>query len=325
VAQLLDGSSFRERGVDPDHVQVLAESPDRWPPILVTRLGHRVIDGHHRVAAARIIGRRKVVAELFDGSPDDAYLEFLRRNAQHGLPLTLRDRKQAATRILRQWTNWSDRRVGSVCGLSPRTVASLRAEASASVTPPPDERSLPSEQRVGRDGKLRPTNPTVRRQRIAQALAADPSASLRAIAQEVGASPETVRSVRARLRASAGETGDLNTRPGADLWQNAPPVAKWWVRDVALTSSAEGQRSVRWLSRSIIEEAEWRVHVQSIPRSRLYELAAEARRRANDWTAFAEALEGRATSHGWRDPGAPALSSADACSAVDPERLPRHP
>jgi ParB-like chromosome segregation protein Spo0J len=323
VTELGAGFPFRERGIESDHTRVLAESPHSWPPILVNRADLRVIDGQHRVAAAHLIGRKTIAAELFDGSPEDAYLEFLRRNVQHGLPLSLRERRHAATRILGQWPNWSDRRVAAMCGLAPGTVASLRAEATPTVVSSSSDRSVRSEQRVGRDGKRRPTKPTVSRQRIAEALIADPSASLRAIAEEVGASPETVRSVRSQLRASPSEatlqtnglqtdtlqtgtlqTGTLQTSTVQAtafpdiLPYKAPRSDKWWVRDAALSSSPEGQRSVKWLSRSMIEEADWRAHLHTTPRSRVYELAAEARRRANCWTEFSETLEALARGAG---------------------------
>jgi ParB-like chromosome segregation protein Spo0J len=318
VTELGAGFPFRERGIESDHTRVLAESPHSWPPILVNRADLRVIDGQHRVAAAHLIGRKTIAAELFDGSPEDAYLEFLRRNVQHGLPLSLRERRHAASRILGQWPNWSDRRVAVMCGLAPGTVASLRAEATPTVVSPSSDRSVRSEQRVGRDGKRRPTKPTVSRQRIAEALIADPSASLRAIAEEVGASPETVRSVRSQLRARPSDaalqastleasplqptplqTSTVQATALVDLLPyKAPRSDKWWARDAALTSSPEGQRFVKWLSRSLIEEADWRAHLQTTPRSRVYELAAEARRRANCWAEFSETLEALARGTG---------------------------
>jgi ParB-like chromosome segregation protein Spo0J len=313
VTELGAGFPFRERGIESDHTRVLAESPHSWPPILVNRADLRVIDGQHRVAAAHLIGRKTIAAELFDGSPEDAYLEFLRRNVQHGLPLSLRERRHAATRILGQWPNWSDRRVAAMCGLAPGTVASLRAEATPTVVSSSSDRSVRSEQRVGRDGKRRPTKPTVSRQRIAEALIADPSASLRAIAEEVGASPETVRSVRSQLRARPSdgpvETSPLpttplhaSTVPATALPDILPYKAarcdKWWARDAAMASSPEGQRFIKWLSRSMIEEEDWREHLRTTPRSRVYELAAEARRRAACWTEFSETLEALARGTG---------------------------
>jgi ParB-like chromosome segregation protein Spo0J len=295
LKDLGSGFSFRDGGVDSDHVQVLAESPDTWPPILVDRRDHRIVDGQHRVAAARLIHRKTIATELFDGSPEDAYLEFLRRNIHHGLPLTLPERRHAATRILAKWPNLSDRRVGTLCALSHRTVAKLRLQANTSLPGAAKHQPLSSDQRLGRDGKVRPAQPKATRQRIAHALLADPAASLRAIATKVGASPETVRSVRSRLEATRADAPGHDTTV-QDYWtQTIPPTEKWWTRDLALTSTPQGPPYVKWLNRTLIDESAWRAHLPGTPRSRIYHLAAEARRRATCWTAYADALEGLAT------------------------------
>src|SRR5262245_51672201 len=84
ITDLNPAPSRRANGLDPAHVARLAELPDRWPPIVVRRADSTVIDGQHRVAAARSLGLTHVRAVLFDGSSDDAYVEFVRCNVGHG-------------------------------------------------------------------------------------------------------------------------------------------------------------------------------------------------------------------------------------------------
>src|SRR5262249_45270348 len=120
----------------------------------------------------------------------------------HGLPLTLPERERAAGRILRLHRQWADRRIAEVCGLSPTTVARIRSSAalaSSGTSRRPTNQSGQLDKRIGRDRRLRPVDSSPLRHRIADALRANPAASLRVVAAKVGASPETVRRVRDRL------------------------------------------------------------------------------------------------------------------------------
>src|SRR6266516_639835 len=81
------GPSFREEGLDSGHVATLAELGGAWPPIVVRRDDRSVVDGQHRVAAARRLGLRRLQVTWFDGSAEDAFVEFVRCNVGHGLPL----------------------------------------------------------------------------------------------------------------------------------------------------------------------------------------------------------------------------------------------
>ena len=195
VADLRAGRFGRERGIDPSHVAALAEVHQAWPPIIVARVDHSVIDGQHRVAAARDLGLLNLRAVFFDGSPDDAYIEFVRRNVSHGLPLGLAERRHAARRMLASDPSRSDRGIATVCGLSPKTVAKIRAQGGSRSR----GSSALAAKRVGRDGRLRPVDAADLRARITRELEEQPGAPLRQIARQVGASPETVRSVKLRL------------------------------------------------------------------------------------------------------------------------------
>ena len=89
LSRLGVGSAFRSGGLCPEQVDCLVALGGAWPPILVSRDDLTVIDGAHRVAAARRMGMARLEAELFDGTPDEAFVEFVRRNVTHGLMLTM--------------------------------------------------------------------------------------------------------------------------------------------------------------------------------------------------------------------------------------------
>src|SRR5947208_13320120 len=126
------GPSLRVEGLDARHVATLAELAGAWPPIVVRRDDRSVVDGQHRVAAARRLGLATLQVTWFDGTAEHAFVEFVRCNVGHGLPLGLEERRSAASRILRSHPERSDRSVASVCGVSPKTVARLRDEFARS-------------------------------------------------------------------------------------------------------------------------------------------------------------------------------------------------
>jgi hypothetical protein len=290
--------------VNDEHVQRLLEAEGTWPPILVWAARNLVVDGAHRLAAARRLGMHTIRATRFDGDPADAYAEAVRRNITHGLPLTLKERTAAAGRILRSSPEWSDRRISLTCGLSPRTIARLRRDASSR------GQIAESQERVGRDGRTRPVEATEMRARIAGELAASPGSSLRAIAARVGASPETVRSVRRGLGGPRLPSSvSISTSVPQVIALHAPrrsydvghervdhttddPNRVDWRMDRALSSCTSSDVFLGWFESTDVAD-EWTLHARAVPLSRVYQVADEARRRARVWQQFAEALEGR--------------------------------
>ncbi len=286
--RLRRGVSPRAGEEDPKHVRALAETYSKLPPIVVHRATMTVIDGNHRVKAAKLLGRRTIAAVFFDGDEDDAYVEAIRCNVAHGRPLTLGERERAASRMIATHPDWSDRLIGEVCGLSPKTVARRR---------PATEDGRPSPTRVGRDGRRRPTDPASVRTRVAELLARRPDASVRQIAAHTAASEATVRDVRERLR--QGES-PLTPRQAGQPEPSPPRSCEGrttetisWVEDPAVRSSTEGPAFAEWFQSVAVSDADWECYVERLPLSRLYLAAGEARSRANSWVRFAEALERR--------------------------------
>jgi ParB-like chromosome segregation protein Spo0J len=272
------GRSRRERGLDAGHVQVLKELEGRWPPIVVSRADGSVVDGLHRVHAALGVGLAHLPCVFFTGDEGEAYAEFVRLNTAHGLPLSLAERESAAGRILASHPEWSDRRIAATCALAPGTVGRLRCATG------PDGQLAT---RVGRDGRRRPVDHRALRQRIADALRAQPGASLRRVAALVGTSPATVRSVRAELVRAEGE-------PAQGPLRAVPDHPPGWSPDDALLSTDAGARFATWFGRTAVGD-EWRAHLGGIPFGRIYDIADEARRRAGYWSEFARALETRSS------------------------------
>jgi len=281
LAELATGSSFRESGVNEEHVQLLVGLGGAWPPILARRADRVVVDGMHRVVAARRLGLERIATEWFDGGPDDALVEFIRRNVCHGLPLTLWERKRATARVLRAHPDWSDRRVAELCAISPKTVATVR-RAAREARPTAVLPQLNAGSRIGRDHRARPLDRAEMRARVVEAIEARPEASLRTLAAAVGVSPETVRLVRRRLRSEAA----ADTLPADD-------TLPAWEQDAAL-ASCEGD-FVDWFDRTSIGEQDCVERVDALPLGRIYEVADEARRRSEMWMRFARRAEARAT------------------------------
>jgi ParB-like chromosome segregation protein Spo0J len=282
--------TLRATGLDPAHVETLAELADAWPPIVVRRADHTVIDGQHRLAAAVQLGLRRVRAVYFDGTADDAYVEFVRCNVGHGLPLGIDERRAAVRRILGTHPERSDRGIAELCGVSPKTVARMRDELGV--------REGRATSRVGRDGRSRPVDAGAIRERIAVELERHPDASLRAIARTVGASPETVRSVRNRQRCGAPGCRPLESVPDADaivlgLVSRRQSAARSWQDDRALATCDGGEQFVTWFAATGVDDADRWDYLGVVPLSRTYEVADEARRRAAFWASFAESLEGQ--------------------------------
>jgi ParB-like chromosome segregation protein Spo0J len=316
----------RTGGLEQDHVAALMETASQWPPIVVWGDECLVVDGAHRVAAARRLGHRRIPAVRFVGSADDAFVESVHRNVAHGLPLTVSDRKRAASRVLTSHRNWSDSRIGYVCGLSGKTVARLRRDGS------PLELESATEvfhvhRRIGLDGKARPARRDGTQERIRLALLDNPGATLRTIARAVGASPETVRTVRARLAtdhtdvtasvATADASLDKSAsiariydrtvdRPGRAEPSRAEPsraepgradgtsrvTRSDWDGDSALLTCDDGGEFAQWFALHNVDD-EWHRFVGVVPVGRIYNVVDEARRRAAAWNSFASLLESR--------------------------------
>jgi hypothetical protein len=290
IAALLPADSPRLVGENAAHVRLLARSGATLPPILVDRASRRVVDGMHRLGAARMRGRTTIAVQYFDGGPADAFIAAVRANVTHGLPLSRHDREAAVARIVATHPHWSDRAIAAVTGLAATTVAGIRRRSGGPVQQPAA--------RIGRDGRVRPVNAAPGRRRAGQVLAERPEASLREVARLAGVSPATVRDVRDRVR--RGEDPALRRcgpRPTAADGPRPEPGCPVTLRDLtadpSLRYAESGRALLRWLHARAVRPAEWRAHVAPTPPHCAYLVARLARDLAREWLEFADQLERR--------------------------------
>jgi ParB-like chromosome segregation protein Spo0J len=270
LQELRTGFSPR-RGLDPRTVQAFVAAQGDWPAIVVHRQTMTVVDGTHRVVAARRLGLAEVAAVFFDGSAEDARLEAIRANVADGSGLTLAERKQAGSLVLTWRFSWSDRRIAAFCGLSAKTVVRLR---NAHVR----EVEIADAVREGRDGRRRPTSRQDLHQRIAHVLQELPEASLRAVAMRADASPETVRAVRNQI---------LRARPAE---RPAVEPRRAWTSDASFLATPEGLAFATWFEAHDVTRAQARAHLPGVPADRVDAVITEIKRRDVVWAEFAAAL-----------------------------------
>jgi ParB/Sulfiredoxin domain len=234
VDALSPGLALRQGGTDSAHIQLLADSADSasLPPVLVQLDGYRIIDGLHRLEAARLRGEDSIRARFLDCSDSEALVIAMKANGAHGLPLAKADRISGARRVLCSHSDWSDRAIAGITGLSARTIASLRARSvdPASLDPGSPDRTSPGTappgtaplgtaplgtapldaKRIGLDGRRRPVDASESRRRAAEYIRAHPDAPLRQVARDTDVSLGTAHDVSTRLR--RGESPERNAR-----------------------------------------------------------------------------------------------------------------
>lgn len=138
----------RVGGLDANHVGLLEECPEAWPPLVVVDDGgYLLVDGFHRLAAAQNLGLKTTRVDVRE-MPEDGDLRALAfsLNAAHGRPLTLTDRRSEAERLLNADPAMSNMEVARRTALSPSTVAPIREALEAA------EQIPATEQRVSRSG-----------------------------------------------------------------------------------------------------------------------------------------------------------------------------
>jgi ParB-like chromosome segregation protein Spo0J len=300
VDSLPESFSPRINGENGERIQLLAGLDSPLPPILVHRETMRVIDGMHRLKAARLRGDDSIDVEFFEGGEVEAFTLAVWLNITHGLPLSQADRTAAAQRILGARPYWSDRRIAAGVGLAASTVAAIRRRSTG--------RNEQLNARVGRDGRVRPLQATEGRLRAGELIAANPGASLRAIAQQAGIATATAKDVRDRIRqgqdplpskrqptkpsSPASESLPLRTapRPSSTAIDRLLPNLR---KDPSLRTEA-GRTLLHLLSiHSIGDDTKWLRLARSVPAHRTDALAKAARRCAAHWLRFADELDTR--------------------------------
>ncbi|WP_394617222.1 ParB N-terminal domain-containing protein [Lentzea sp. JNUCC 0626] len=286
ISALRRGRGVRVDGENAPYVRQLADVPEkRLPPVVVHRKTMNVVDGLHRWCAAELRGASHIAAVMLDGDDFDAFIFALQANKGHkGLPLTRADLRAAIEHVLSQRPQWADRRIAAVTGVAARTVANARIRLGDR-----------TEVRVGSDGRKRSRNSARRRALVRELLLDQPHLSLRAVAREVGVSPETVRAVRAGLHDEARlpppSEGKPVPAPRAETPMDNTTLLHWLHHDPALRASQRGRALLRLLQLESELRASWTDFTDHVPPHCRAGLAAFARQNATSWRSMAELLE----------------------------------
>ncbi|WP_158436137.1 ParB/RepB/Spo0J family partition protein [Nocardia nova] len=283
---LLPADSPRSGGVDPVHISLLAElDATELPPIVVHRSTMRIIDGMHRYLAAQRQGVTLIEVEFFDGTEEEAFVRSVELNVKQGLPLSLKDRKSAARRILQSSPSLSDRTVATSVGLSAKTVAAVRKQLEGDLGPAT---------RVGSDGRRRPVNPEMGRSRARELLLQQPDMPLRSVAAAAGISVGTAHSVRKALRegevVSAPE--ESARQPSTSLLEHDEfqSLLQKLRNDPSIRFSESGRRLILWLQDVAVHQSEIASMVDGLALHCMPTVAQLARHHAALWIAVAEKL-----------------------------------
>lgn len=306
VGALVVAGSPRAAGVDLEHVESLAASETELPPIIVHRATMRVIDGVHRVRAARLRGAERIKVRFFDGDEAAAFVLAVSSNIAHGLPLSLADRKRAAERIIGSHPQWSDRRVAAVTGIAAGTVAEIRRRV-------PVEDAAVGAVRIGQDGRARPVDGSQGRKLAADLIRSDPGLSLRRIARAAGISPETARDVRNRLGRGESPLPSRTTGEGVRVKGPYPGrglrtvvvqaprpdrtvAVKRLKADPALRFNEAGRNLLMLLNLHLAGSVDWDKIVRNLPPHCVELVAGLAHECAEIWGDFASQVEHRRVS-----------------------------
>ena len=130
--------------------------PETWEPIVVSYSRCEVVDGHRRVHAALALGATELGVRWFIGDETDAIAEFVRLNTREDSGLSRAERQEAAKRILRAHPDWSDRRIGETCKISPKNVAQVRSVLGQMADGP----GLNGTEAAGRERRASATTPS---------------------------------------------------------------------------------------------------------------------------------------------------------------------
>jgi hypothetical protein len=304
ISALHSGNSPRLAGEDEMHIRALMASESELPPILVHRATMRVIDGMHRLRAARLRGADTIRVRFFDGDDAAAFVMAVQANIAHGLPLSLADREAAAIRIIASHPAWSDRAIAATTGLAANTVRALRC-STAQI-----ERS---NTRIGRDGRVRPLDASEGRRLAGEIVASRPDATVRDIAAaagiSVGTASDVCRRIRAgldpvlhRQRSSPAETPPV--RPAPYPVRRPPDSARWpdlrenMSRDPSIRLAVSGRQLLRWLDSHAVDPVEWDEHLGALPLHWAETVADQMLAWADCWRELAEEIRRQAAAAG---------------------------
>ena len=106
-----------------------------FPPVEVVSNGDVIwlVDGQHRVEAAKKVNLEKIEANVIHGDYRDALLMSCGTNAEHGKRRTNEDKRQKVMVLLEdeEWQGWSSRKIAEKCKVGHKFVDKLRNHTGA--------------------------------------------------------------------------------------------------------------------------------------------------------------------------------------------------
>ncbi len=135
-ALVLDDELFPRERIDrmkvDEYAEVMREEGAQFPPVRAIRLRDgrlMVIDGWHRINAAKRLDLRTLPTRIRSGEWFDAIEAAAASNARHGLPRTNADKRRAVEMlfVMPKWRDASDREIARHCMVSHTFVAGMRS------------------------------------------------------------------------------------------------------------------------------------------------------------------------------------------------------
>jgi len=115
--------SPRLQGVDGEVIEFYASifRDVIWPPVLVDRATKKLLDGWHRVEAAKRAGVYSLPVQWADAKEEELFALAVKANMVHGVKLSREERYKAIHRLQRE--AWTHERIAAFFGCSLRMVA----------------------------------------------------------------------------------------------------------------------------------------------------------------------------------------------------------
>lgn len=138
-----------------EYAEILQEAEGQWPFPPVETVNAYLVDGWHRLLAAKrcswtAVPVNQQLVQLSDDNPNAVRQEALRRacgaNVTHGLPRSHEDKRRAVALLLEEFGELSDREISRQAGVSPTFVGRVRRERDgvSTWTPGPKSDSGPA-------------------------------------------------------------------------------------------------------------------------------------------------------------------------------------
>ena len=130
VATALQARVRMSEHVLQEYAALMMEGVD-FPPVVLFDDGKTkyLVDGFHRIHAAKRIGRDRIQAEIHHGNKHEGFMYSLGVNAAHGLQRSNEDKRHCVMRLLDdfEYIDKSDREIADLCAVSHTFVGKIRS------------------------------------------------------------------------------------------------------------------------------------------------------------------------------------------------------